>query len=190
MSAGAPTIGGLKRLSLYMAGQLASNVTITGGSVTGVTLGSSAATITGGTITGVTLGSSAATLTGGTIDGMAIGGTTPASGAFTSVSSSVEDGSTAANFANFGLTKFGDETTVATTYTLTAPSRAGLLKMLASEQSDTLIKTVTASGASFNDSTTLTKLTFDTNAESVMLMAESTAIWRVISNVGSVGLSS
>lgn len=33
------TIGGIKRLALYMAGQLASNVAITGGSVTGVSLG-------------------------------------------------------------------------------------------------------------------------------------------------------
>lgn len=34
MTAGAPTIGGLKRLSLYMAGQLSSSVSITGGTVT------------------------------------------------------------------------------------------------------------------------------------------------------------
>ena len=35
MSAGAPTIGGLKRLSAYMAGQLSSAVNITGGTVSG-----------------------------------------------------------------------------------------------------------------------------------------------------------
>lgn len=45
MTAGAPTIGGLKRLSRYMAGQLASAVAITGGTISGVTL-------TGNTITG------------------------------------------------------------------------------------------------------------------------------------------
>lgn len=39
MSSGAPTIGGLKRLSLYLAGQLKSAVSITGGSISGVTLG-------------------------------------------------------------------------------------------------------------------------------------------------------
>ena len=60
MVAGAPTIGGLKRLSLYMAGQLKSAVAITGGSISGVTLTSTSATlttpaITGGTITGATL---------------------------------------------------------------------------------------------------------------------------------------
>ncbi len=33
MTAGAPTIGGLKRLSSYMAGQLASAVSITGGTI-------------------------------------------------------------------------------------------------------------------------------------------------------------
>lgn len=38
MSAGAPTIGGLKRLSNYMAGQLKSAISITGGAITGVTL--------------------------------------------------------------------------------------------------------------------------------------------------------
>lgn len=38
MSSGAPTIGGLKRLSLYMAGQLKNAVSITGGTITGVTL--------------------------------------------------------------------------------------------------------------------------------------------------------
>lgn len=38
MSAGAPTIGGLKRLSQFMAGQLASAVAITGGTITGVTI--------------------------------------------------------------------------------------------------------------------------------------------------------
>lgn len=35
---GVPTIGGLKRLSLYMAGQLASAVAITGGTITGITM--------------------------------------------------------------------------------------------------------------------------------------------------------
>jgi len=39
MSAGAPTIGGLKRLAAYLAGQLASSVAITGGAISGVTLG-------------------------------------------------------------------------------------------------------------------------------------------------------
>lgn len=33
-----PTIGGLKRLTLYMAGQLKSAVAITGGAISGVTL--------------------------------------------------------------------------------------------------------------------------------------------------------
>lgn len=38
MTAGAPTIGGLKRLRTYMAGQLASAVAITGGTISGVTM--------------------------------------------------------------------------------------------------------------------------------------------------------
>lgn len=38
MTAGAPTIGGLKRLSLYMAGQLKSAVAITGGTISGVAI--------------------------------------------------------------------------------------------------------------------------------------------------------
>lgn len=37
--AGAPTIGGLKRLSTFLAGQLKSAVSITGGAISGVTLG-------------------------------------------------------------------------------------------------------------------------------------------------------
>lgn len=39
MSSGVPTIGGLKRLSQYLAGQLKTAVSITGGSITGVTIG-------------------------------------------------------------------------------------------------------------------------------------------------------
>jgi hypothetical protein len=54
MTAGAPTIGGLKRLSRYLAGQLASAVAITGGTISGVTLSSASATITGGTVSGIT----------------------------------------------------------------------------------------------------------------------------------------
>lgn len=46
MTAGAPTIGGLKRLSLYLAGQLKSAVSITGGSISGVSTLSS----TGGVV--------------------------------------------------------------------------------------------------------------------------------------------
>lgn len=60
MTAGAPTIGGLKRLSSYMAGQLKSAVSITGGTISGVTLSATSSTlttpaITGGTITSATL---------------------------------------------------------------------------------------------------------------------------------------
>lgn len=101
----------------------------------------------------------------------------------------VQDGSTAASFVNYGLTKFGDESTSAATYTMTAPSRPGLFKMLRSEQGDTLVKTVNLQ-AGINDSTTLTRLTFDTNGESVFLMSESTSAWSVISNNGNVGYSS
>lgn len=41
MTAGAPTIGGLKRLSNYLAGQLASAVNITGGTITNVSMSNS-----------------------------------------------------------------------------------------------------------------------------------------------------
>lgn len=56
MTAGAPTIGGLKRLSRYLAGQLASAVAITGGTISGVTI--TGATISG-TISGNTVRQSA-----------------------------------------------------------------------------------------------------------------------------------
>lgn len=39
MASGAPTIGGLKRLGQYLAGQLKTAVSITGGAISGVTLG-------------------------------------------------------------------------------------------------------------------------------------------------------
>lgn len=38
MSSGAPTIGGLKRLSQFLAGQMANAVNITGGTISDVTL--------------------------------------------------------------------------------------------------------------------------------------------------------
>ena len=160
---GGVTIGALKRLSLYMAGQLKSAVAITGGSIAGTTM-------SGNTVT-------SETNSGGTFS-------------TANLAVNVSDGSSAANLANNGYTKFGDETTVATTYTMDAPSRAGIVKMLRSEQGDTLIRTVIASGASFNDTTTNTRLTFDTNAEAVLLVAESTSVWGIASNTGSVGLSS
>ncbi len=51
MTAGVPTIGGLKRLSNYMAGQLKSAVNITGGTISGVSISSSTLvnTVTAGT---------------------------------------------------------------------------------------------------------------------------------------------
>lgn len=42
------TIGGIKRLALYLAGQLASAVNITGGTIAGVTVSSTSDTTTGG----------------------------------------------------------------------------------------------------------------------------------------------
>lgn len=48
MTAGAPTIGGMKRLSLYMAGQLKSAVSITGGTISGVALTTTSSSSTGG----------------------------------------------------------------------------------------------------------------------------------------------
>lgn len=46
MVAGVPVIGGLKRLSLYLAGQLASAVSITGGTISGVSTLSTTGTVT------------------------------------------------------------------------------------------------------------------------------------------------
>jgi len=48
MTAGAPTIGGLKRLSNYLAGQLKSAVSITGGTISGVALSTTSSSSTGG----------------------------------------------------------------------------------------------------------------------------------------------
>jgi hypothetical protein len=78
-----------------MSTQDADAVAITGGTIDGTTVGSTAAaagaftTLTASsTATLNTLASSGATLTGGTINGMAIGGTTAAAGAFTTLSAS------------------------------------------------------------------------------------------------------
>lgn len=60
MTAGAPTIGGLKRLSRYMAGQLASAVAITGGTITGATISGTISTNTVRTSASVTKNASAA----------------------------------------------------------------------------------------------------------------------------------
>lgn len=63
MTAGAPTIGGLKRLATYLAGQLKSAVSITGGTITGVTLNNSViggTTAAAGTFTTATAASAAA----------------------------------------------------------------------------------------------------------------------------------
>ena len=49
MSAGAPTIGGLKRLSNYLAGQLKSAVAITGGTINGATVGATSPVAVTGT---------------------------------------------------------------------------------------------------------------------------------------------
>ena len=81
-----------------IATQAANSVSITGGTVSSVTLSSAAATLTGGTINGMVIGgstpaagtfttltSSSATLTGGTINGMVIGGVTPAAATVTNL---------------------------------------------------------------------------------------------------------
>ena len=61
MTAGAPSIGGLKRLSLYLAGQLKSAVAITGGTINGTAIGGT--TPAAGAFT--TLASTSSSSTGG-----------------------------------------------------------------------------------------------------------------------------
>lgn len=129
---------------------------------------------------------SSVSITGGTISGVTVSGATLSTA---NIAVNVEDGSTVTSLANNGLSTFGSESTAAATYTLAAPDRAGIVKWLRSDQTDTLIKTVNITGT-LNDSSTLTKLLFDTNSEAVGLISESTAVWSVIANNGSVSLSS
>ncbi len=67
MTAGTPTIGGLKRLSRYLAGQLASAVAITGGAIDGATIGGTTPASVTGTkfISSVEAGTTAAALSNG-----------------------------------------------------------------------------------------------------------------------------
>ena len=78
-----------------MSSQESNNVTITGGSISGVQLTTSDATITGGSISGVTLSSSSIDFNGGTIDGATISNSTinnDVNGTATNVSSSLSAG--------------------------------------------------------------------------------------------------
>lgn len=131
------TIGGVKRLSLYMAGQLASSVAITGG----------------------------------TINGTSVGATTPSTVFATRIADSVETGTTTTNLSMGGTSLL--TSTAATTYTLDAPTRAGIYKFLHSNSASTL--TVSA-GIQVGASSSLTKLVFAGNA-SIFLKSDSTAIW-------------
>ncbi len=128
---------------------------------------------------------------------------TPAPGAFTTIVASstvtatgglietVTAGTTAATISNNGLTTFGSESTAATTYTLAAPV-AGIRKSLLCNSTSTLAKTL-SSGSSlvrFGASSTITNLVFDSANEAVILQGVSATQWAVVSNVGSVSLTS
>ncbi len=117
---GAPTIGGLKRLSLYMAGQLASAVAITGGTISGVTVTASLRDTT------VETGSTTANLsaTGESILGSSVATTytnaAPVAGGYKFIRNS---SATAANIWYTGSTdiSIGSNTTVFR-ITMTGPS--------------------------------------------------------------------
>lgn len=94
MTAGAPTIGGLKRLSQYMAGQLSDDVNITGGTISGTTLdfptmSATYAEVTADTFTGNLVGNVTGDVTGditseiGTFDEISITDTADRRGTFT-----------------------------------------------------------------------------------------------------------
>lgn len=175
------TEGALKRLAHLMAGQDVNAVAITGGTISGVTLNG------------------------------AIGGTTPAAGAFTTITASstivgsgsitatkfievVTAGSSAANLSNGGLTTFGSETTLANTYTLDAPV-AGVRKSLICNSVSTLARTVyTGSSLVRIGATTatssITKLVFDLADEAIIMEGISSVAWGVLCNTGSVALTS
>jgi len=93
------------------------NVSITGGTVSGINVSSSNVIITGGTINSVTENSGTynnATITGGTLNNVVIGGTTAANGTFTNVTAQkyVATGniavSTAAGAYSYGTLNYSD----------------------------------------------------------------------------------
>lgn len=137
MTAGAPTIGGLVRLSQYMAGQRTNAIAVTGGA----------------------------------IDGTPIGATTRSTVDATRLADNVETGSTTTNLLNYGTSLL--TSTAATTYTLDAPTKAGIYKYLHSNSASTLI---VSAGIQVGTSSTLTRLTFAGNS-SIALKSESTSAW-------------
>lgn len=137
MTAGAPTIGGLKRLSTLLAGQATNSVAITGG----------------------------------TINGTSVGATTRSTVDATRLADNVETGSTTTNLLNYGTSLLSS--TAATTYTLDAPTKAGIYKYLHSNSASTLI---VSAGIQVGTSSTLTRLTFVGNS-SIALKSESTSAW-------------
>lgn len=131
------TIGGLKRLSLYLSGQLKSAVSITGGA----------------------------------IDGTPIGATSASTVYASRFADAVETGTTATDLAAGGTSLLSS--TAAATYTLPAPTRAGIYKFLHSTSASTM---TVATGIQVGDSSSLTKLVF-AGKSSIFLKSDSTAIW-------------
>lgn len=93
-------------------------------------------------------------------------------------------GSTAANISASGITTLGS--TDAASYTLSAPV-AGNEKKLVCTAATTTIQTVTLESGTFDGTNNVAS--FDGDGEALHLQAVSTARWAILSNYGSVALS-
>ncbi len=97
----------------------------------------------------------------------------------------------ATNITNYGYTNI-TATTTGPTYTLAAPTRVGLLKhiicgVVAGSSPGTAIVNSNSTGVSFSAGNENT-LTFNAEDDAVLLVAQTTAAWRIVSNTGSVSL--
>lgn len=154
MSDGLVTIGALKRLSSYIAGQLKTAVAFTGGTIDGVTIGGTtpaAATVT--------------TLTANT--------------SVTSASyrnSLVVTETTAANLANSGQSLVASTGGVSA-FTMSAPVK-GVEKMIRCTASTAASNVTVQTGVQIADNATQTVLNFGGKC-SVLMKAESSILWSI-----------
>ena len=92
----------------------------------------------------------------------------------------------------FGITTIVASTT-APTYTLAGPESAGLTKIIAvtSNTSSGTAKVNSSSTAVIFNSTAATnnQLTFDNVADRVLLVSLTSAMWTIVSNIGTVGVA-
>lgn len=94
------------------------------------------------------------------------------------------------------IPEYGITTITASTtdpkYTLSGPSMAGLMKIIAvtaNTSSGTCKVNAETTAVTFSSSATVNQLTFDNVVDRVMLVSLTTAMWAIVGNTGSVGVA-